>query len=105
MREAWPRAERPLSAATATHRQALLAVQPMELLEVHAPSLTPRHLSQSPVPEPAALSSERAQKLAIRCIILEDFLELRKAGLTRPVMDENENGSLQRGHRPFLLRL
>src|SRR3546814_13694823 len=54
-------AQRPLAAAPAAHRQALLAVQPEHLLVVRLQALACQQDAQPPVTEPAPLAGQLAQ--------------------------------------------
>ena len=50
-----PRTQGPLAAAAAAHREPLLPVEPVDLLQVHSHALPPQQDRQPPIAEPAAL--------------------------------------------------
>jgi hypothetical protein len=51
----------PLAAATPTHHQALLAIQPIHFLQVHHDALSARHFAQSTITEAAPFRRQRMQ--------------------------------------------
>src|SRR3977135_534523 len=55
------RATRTLQAAAATHFQALLTIEPPDLLQVHDDAAPTRHLTKAAVPEATSLGSELPQ--------------------------------------------
>jgi hypothetical protein len=57
-----PRAGRTLAAAAAAHRQALLPVQPLQLLMGHDHALALEQDPEPPIAEAAPLAGERAQR-------------------------------------------
>src|SRR6476620_9655545 len=59
-----PRAQRSLAPAATTHGQALLAVEPEELLVVDLLPLSPQQDQESPIAEPPPQARQIAQALA-----------------------------------------
>src|SRR3979490_188555 len=55
-------ANRTLTSAAATHFQALLTIEPPDLLQVHDDAAPTRHLTKATVPEATSLGSELLQK-------------------------------------------
>src|SRR5205814_8648520 len=65
-----PRADRALPTTPPSNRKPFLPIQPVDLLQVHAPSLAFGHLPQPPVAEPASFGRQRPQQFAIRRVVL-----------------------------------
>src|SRR4029077_14007900 len=65
-----PRADRALATTPPANRKPFLAIQPVDLLQVHAPSLAFGHLPQPPVAEPASFARQRPRQFAIRRVVL-----------------------------------
>ena len=65
-----PRADRTLAATAPAHLQALLAIQPVDLFQVHDHAPPPCHLAQPPVPEAPPLTRNLPEKGPLHIITL-----------------------------------
>src|SRR4029077_12945637 len=65
-----PRADRALATTPPANRKPFLGIQPVDLLQFHAPSLAFAHPPQPPVAEPAPFGRQRPQQFAIRRVVL-----------------------------------